>query len=506
MNVLLITSDQHNKFVMGCAGDPMVQTPALDALAAQGTRFTAAYTNNPICMPARATLATGQYGHAFGAIDNGSAYDGTTPSWGHRLQAAGADAITFGKLHFLPGFDHGFDSRLPLQATAGYGGALLGWARGDAPAGRAMRRNVDEARPGEFEYTTYDRYTAASAESWLQNDAPRDRPWAAHVSFAYPHYPFRVPASYLEEFSPAEIELPPDWHCDDWPDHPAMAQRRSKQMFDSPPIDEATLRNMRWVYYGMVAFLDELVGQVLAALDSSDMADDTLVIYTSDHGDMLGEKGLFMKGLMYEGSAGIPMVMRGPGVLAGEECDTPVSLVDVPATILDTVLSPAQPGGLKVTDDELPGHSLTSLSASDGDRLVFSEYHGPQSSGANFMIRRGSTKYVEYLADGMAPQLFDLAEDPREQVDRASDSPATVADMAAALRTIVPNPEELNASILEAQRNQLAAAGGLDALRGPGAGWAGDPRRLPGYSRPSDDVMAIVGWPNDPDWDQPGDA
>ncbi|MCP5025224.1 MAG: sulfatase-like hydrolase/transferase [Actinomycetia bacterium] len=489
MNVLLITSDEHNKFVMGCGGDPVVRTPNLDRLAEQGTRFTSAYTNNPICMPARATLATGRYGHAVRSFDNGSAYDGMTPSWGHRLHEQGHQVPTFGKLHFDPDADTGFDARLPLQAKKAYSGALLSWARGAAPATRMLRRNVEEARVGEFEYTTYDRYTADSAGRWLATEADPTRSWAAHVSFAYPHYPFRVPVEYLAGLDPDEIPLPPQWQPDDWPDHLELEHRRVAQSF-TEPLPESVLRTARWIYYGMVAFLDEQVGRVLDALEACGLADDTLVIYTTDHGDMLGEKGLFMKGVMYEGSAGVPMILRGPGVPTGAVSRTPVSLADIFPTVVDGV-------GAELTeaDVDLPGRSLLELAAAadDLDRVVFSEYHGPSSIGANYMVRKGSWKYVEYCAEGADPQLFDLDTDPRELTDlgRSSDHADVRADMAAELRVIV-EPRAVDQEVRGLQSQWLAEAGGLESLKGA-APAPGSP--LGGYTVPPPEIMDIVGWP-----------
>lgn len=225
-NFLLITSDQHNPFVTGYGGDPLVATPTLDRLATSGTVFDAAYTNSPICMPARAALASGRYAATIGSYDNGSPYAGLpAESWGHRLRSQGSAAVTFGKLHFDPTADNGFDTRLPLQAKAGYSGALFGWARGDAPANDVMVAHALDAQPGEFEYTHYDRHTTASACRWLSAEAPTDRPWAAHISYTYPHYPFRAPAALLPD-EQLDVPLPPAWRRQDWPDNEELVAHR----------------------------------------------------------------------------------------------------------------------------------------------------------------------------------------------------------------------------------------------------------------------------------------
>lgn len=496
-NVLVITSDEHNKFVLGCAGDPHVQTPNLDRLAARGTMFDRAYTNNPICMPARATLATGRYGHSLGTVDNGSPYAGTeADSWGHRLAPQGIQVPTFGKLHFDPDGESGYDTHLPLMAKKGYGGALLGWARGAAPRSDVLRRHVVAADTGEFEYTPYDRHTAESAATWLRQEASRTTPWAAYVSFAYPHYPFRVPAEYVAELDPDAIPLPPHWRQPDWPSHHEVAFRRSAQGFDERPVSEAELRQMRWIYYGMVAFLDQQVGRVLDALEASGMVDDTVVIYSSDHGDMIGEKGLFMKSVMYEASAGVPMIIAGPDIAEGVVNHTPASLADVYPTVVTTV-------GAEMTeaDGDLPGRSLLDLArVDDRNRVVFSEYHGPLSIAASYLVRRGRWKFVHYEDGDSEPQLFDLDKDPREANDLGSspEHQAIVADLEAELRSIV-DPEAVDAEIRRWQRDQLDAVGGLDRLLGRSGDGESSTLTGPyhtvsgGYSVPSPEIMAVVG-------------
>ncbi|RZV48139.1 MAG: choline-sulfatase [Acidimicrobiales bacterium] len=493
MNVLLITSDEHNKFIVGHQGAPRAVTPNLDRLAEEGTRFDSAYTNNPICMPARATLATGRYGSAIDCFDNGTAYDGVPASFGHRLRDQDIDTVTFGKLHFMADADSGFDMRLPLQAKRAYFGAIMGWARGNTPPSNALRTNVEAARPGEFEYTTYDRYTAQTAAAWLRENERRSTPWAAHVSFAYPHYPFRVPERYLDPEGPESFDLPLGWDPDNWVDHPALNFRRWSQRFDDPPLDAATLRRQQWIYHGMVTFVDELVGQVLQALDESSQAEDTLVIYTTDHGDMLGEQGMFMKGVFYEGSGGVPMIVRGPGMKAGAICDTPVSLVDIFPTMID-----AAGAELDDADADLPGRSLLDIAPEprDDERLVFAEYHAIGATEANYMLRQGTLKYTEYLNDETPPQLFDLGDDPRETNDLFAERPQEAAHMAAALRTII-EPEEVNDHILRLQGQWLEEAGGVAAIANARTGPKG---KLGGYTVPPDEVMAIVGWPDDIDW------
>ena len=157
-NSLVICSDQHNKFITGCYGNEFVQTPNIDRLARLGTRFNSAYTPSPICMPARACLATGRYCHEIGAWGNGSPYTGThadtgeaIPTWGHRLTEQGFDAVTVGKLHFHPDVESGYDERIPLHATLakdGYGPAIWGWTKRLAQGLWDFLRGADLAEHG----------------------------------------------------------------------------------------------------------------------------------------------------------------------------------------------------------------------------------------------------------------------------------------------------------------------------------------------------------------------
>lgn len=495
-NVLLITSDQHNPFVCGYAGDPLVETPALDTLAADGVVFGAAYTNNPICMPARASLATGRYGSSIGSYDNGSPYRGgdQAPSFGHRARAAGCVAITFGKLHFDPDGDSGFDTRFPLQAKRGYGGAIQGWARGSARPTTIMTSHALDARPGPSEYERYDRHTTESACRWLVADAPRDTPWVAHVSYAHPHYPYRAPAGTAPP-DHVEVPLPPAWARRDWPRNPELDEHRRLMGYDERPLTEAELRRLRWVYSGMVRFVDDQIGRVLDALAASGQADHTIVVYTSDHGDMLGSHGFLMKSLLYDGSARVPMVVRGPGVDPGRHCGTAVSLVDVYPTVLDAL------DVARADDDhDLPGTSLLTVAgtADDARRAVFSEYHGPSSTAASYLIRRGRWKYIRHEREATPAQLFDIEADPDELVDRAADPAMAdlIADLDGKLCRIV-DPTETDRRIRAEQAANLAAVAQGATQPRRTSGGADLPRTelgtiAPGWSVPGPEIMAVI--------------
>ena len=201
-NLIFIMSDEHNKRVLGCAGHPMIKTPNLDALAARGTRFTSAYTNCPICVPARASFATGQYVHKIRYWDNAIAYDGKIPTWGHRLMAQGHHVASIGKLHYLDSEAkrNGFDEEiLPLHIVNGVGD-LLGLIREELPRRSGSANLGPEAGRGESEYTKYDRDISTETIKWLKTRAPalKAKPWALYVGFVSPHFPLIAPPQFYD--------------------------------------------------------------------------------------------------------------------------------------------------------------------------------------------------------------------------------------------------------------------------------------------------------------------
>ena len=216
-NTLIIMADQHNPKMLGCADHPVVNTPNLDRLAHQGTRFTRAYTNSPLCVPARAVFATGRYTHQTGYWDNALAYDGRIPSWGHRLQDEGIPVSSIGKLHYCNEKDNtGFDQQIiPMHITNGVGD-VHGSIRPELPVRYQSRQYVEEVGPGETKYTRYDRDITEKSCQWLQHEGSKtDKPWVLFVSLICPHFPLIAPEAYynqypldsLPDFKPADSEL-----------------------------------------------------------------------------------------------------------------------------------------------------------------------------------------------------------------------------------------------------------------------------------------------------------
>ena len=462
-NMLYIISDQHNRNLLGCYGHPMVQTPNLDRLSEQGTRFTNAYTNCPICVPARASLATGRYVHQIGNWDNGHPYTGNAPSWHHRLREQGFNATSIGKLHFKgQGTDHGFTEEIePLNVVDGTGD-VLGSIR-EQPPFRNKRPGIREAGPGDSTYLQYDQRNADNAIKWLQEHRDDQTPWCLFLSFVCPHPPYISPPDLYDIYDPDELPMPPQWRTEDWPDHPAMDYFRRFFTFD-PQFPEAIVRQLNAAYYGVCTYLDNQIGRVLNTLDELELTDTTRIIYTTDHGEHLGGRGIYGKFTMYEESAAVPFLMAGPDVPAGKVVETPISLVDSFQTILEAV------GAQQTEDDaELPGESLWSIAREeDRDRTVFSEYHAIGAQHGAYMLRNRQYKYIYHVNN--PPQLFDTIDDPKECHDLAQ-SPEhreVLENFERELRDLI-DPETVDAQAKTSQREMIESLGGKEAVIHRGA-------------------------------------
>jgi choline-sulfatase len=457
-NLLFILSDQHRRSASGCYGHGLVRTPNLDRLAARGTRFTQAYTPCPICVPARASLATGREVNEIGSWDNAFPYDGSVPSWGHRLKSQGFRVDSVGKLHFrAPGEDHGFTEEHDAMYVVAGVGDLLGCIR-DNPPPRRKLAEVRAAGPGQSTYLEYDARIARRAVEWMKEHAADERPWVLFVSFVCPHPPYIAPQRLFDLYPPEAVDLPIQWRPEEQPPHPALAWMREK--FGLPEIDEPSLRKAIAAYYGACTYLDERVGELMDALDATGLAGRTRVLYTSDHGEALGSRGLFGKFTMYEEAAAIPMIAAGPGVPEGGACDTPVSLVDCFPTIMEGAGAAPEAGDL-----DLPGRSLWRLAVGEThpDREIISEYHAVNSRSAIFMLRRGRYKYVHYVHG--PPQLFDLITDPDELTDLAPDPGYSdlLRHVEVRLRVRL-DPEEVDARAKSDQHALIERFGGVEAV------------------------------------------
>lgn len=461
-NLLFILSDEHQRGVAGCYGDPLAITPNIDGLAARGARFTNAYTPCPICVPARASLATGRWVHQLGTWDNAMPYRGAPESWHHRLRDAGHHVVSVGKLHFRSSDDdNGFTEEiLPLHVLDGVGD-LIGSIREPPPRRGSMPALAASAGPGDSTYNRYDNDVTAAACAWLREKAARagPKPWALFVSLVRPHFPLTAPPEFFALHPPDRMPMP-RLHGEAAPAlHPAVKALRAVMDYDDHFRGPEQVRQAIASYYALVSFLDDNVGKILAALDDSGCAASTRVIYSSDHGDNLGCRGLWGKSVMYEESAAIPLILAGPDVPEGAVVDTPASLVDIHRTATECVGCPRSS-----EDEGLPSRSLWAIAKGERpDRTILSEYHAAASVTGTFMIRHGRWKYVHHV--GFRPELFDLEADPGETTDLAArpEMAGTLAECEAKLRAIC-DPDAVNARAFADQRALIAAHGGREAV------------------------------------------
>lgn len=471
VNQLVLMSDEHTRHVLGCYGSPIVKTPNLDRLAARGTVFTDAYTPVPICVPARASFATGMYGHATGHWDNATPYTGDPSSWGHALQQAGRVVGSIGKLHYRNVEDPvGLDfQEIPMHVVNGVGD-VLGCVREPLPKRWKSHAMAENIGPGETSYTAYDRNIAEAAATWISARQDEDGPWTLFVSMVAPHFPLIAPQVFYDLYSDCELAPSKPQPASEHAWHQAM---RSCIMYDNftPERTRIALAS----YYGLVSFMDANMGRVLDALDAAGLTENTQVIYTSDHGDNVGERGLWGKSNLFEESAGVPLIVAGPGVPEGHRCQTPASLIDVYSTLLSEA-------GVTVPADR-PGVSLVELActADDPERVVFSEYHAMGAATGAFMLRKGRWKLVHY--EGMVPELYDLVADPDELHDlgQSPEHEAVRAELMAELATIC-DPEQVNARALADQRAIVEAHGGAETVVAKGGfGATPPPGEKPAY-------------------------
>lgn len=456
-NLLIVISDEHRRDAMGCMGHPIVQTPNLDALAARGAVFERAYTPSPMCVPTRAALACGDWVHNIRHWDSAQPYDGKRRSWMRELRDAGVEVVSIGKLHFRSGEDdNGFSQEiLPMHVVGGVGWPI-GLLRDPLPDYDAAGELAADVGVGESSYTRYDRDITAATEEWLHARAGQDQPWAAFVSLVSPHYPLTCPQEWSDLYDPARMDLPVGYQ-EMPPDHHEMKNVQGFFNYDTY-FDEQKMREAKAAYYGLTSFMDNCFGRVMTALEQSGQAENTVVVYISDHGDMMGDQGFWTKQVMYEQSAGVPMIVAGPGVPKGCRVTTCASLRDIAATAFD-VLN---------VDAEAAGTALTTLANApdDPDRTGFSEYHDGGSTTGTFMVRWQMWKYVHYV--GQAPQLFDLAADPdeRQNLAEAKDhDPRVSAALAEGERRLreICDPDAVNTLAFADQRAKIAELGGREA-------------------------------------------
>jgi choline-sulfatase len=433
-NVLFLLSDQHRPRALGIDGEPQARTPNLDALARSGVRFDSCSCANPVCTPSRASLLTGLYTHHHRTWSNTTPWPFEFKTMAHYFSRAGYMTSLVGKMHFVDAQTHGFDYRLDFndwyqylgpktklyaeelsRANSGsglpqiddlwrdYGDPWIGTRELDNRKGAVhIGRASQIAERDHFE-----NFVARESIRFLKNFGKK-QPFFLISSYLKPHDPFMPAERFAKMFSAADINLPDTWGKVDLAKVPQEIRERIQGNTPTPELDKPEQARQRIaMYWGNVAHLDDCLGQVLGALRELDLEKDTIIVYSSDHGEMLGDHGMWQKFVFYEASVGVPLIVRVPGMTTpGSRAATAVSLVDLLPTLAElcgVALPAGLDGGSFAADLREPG--LTR------DTTVYSEF-ALRTPRAKYMIRRGDWKYCHYVSD--MPELYDLRADPRE--------------------------------------------------------------------------------------------
>ena len=431
-NIVVVMADQLAPHFTGAYGHPLVETPHIDRLAARGTRFDAAYCNAPLCAPSRFSFMSGQLVTRIAAYDNGAEHLASIPTFAHDLRELGYRTCLSGKMHFVgPDQLHGFDERLTTDVYPADFAWTPDWEQPDERIDK-WYHNMDSVRDAGRAATTYqieyDEETAFLARRRIFEFAMRKEgarragqeatmPFMMVASFIHPHDPYLARPEWWDLYDHDAIDLPETGPADD----PHTRRIMHGIEADLVEVTDEEVRNARHAYYANTSYFDSKVGTIVQALEESGQLDDTVVIVTADHGDMLGERGLWYKMNFFEHSARVPLVMAGPGVVRRTVAE-PVSLVDLTPTFADIAE--------EAHGAPLDGRSLLPLmqDAAEDEGEVFAEYCAEGVGHPLFMIRRGRFKFIHCEID--PPQLFDVVADPRERTNLADD-PAHAERLAA---------------------------------------------------------------------------
>jgi len=456
-NFLIIMSDEHDPRVSTPYGHPFIHTPAMQQLADGGAVFENAYCNSPLCVPSRASFMVGKHLYRIGVWDNGVPLASDEPTWAHRLNALGYETALAGKMHFVgPDQRHGFARRVVEDVHGTPPISAPDWDTDLDRPHPQMRRRVEEAGPGDSHYQRYDDEVAARSVAFLAEPTRREHPWALCTSFITPHFPLIARQPYFDRYFPAHADLPslPPDHLDRL--HPQS--RRLRQYFDCVDFSAAQIARARAAYYALITFCDERIGQVLAALAANGLAENTVIAYVADHGEMHGQHGMWWKCSFYEPSVRIPFLLSWPGRIApGSRFAGATSLLDLVRTVLD-LAGDAAP--------DLDGTSLRPLlegTMPDGEGLAIAEYEGHGTVTPARMVRRGRFKLNYYHNE--PAELFDLARDPDEFENLAARPEyAALRDELAAIALRDWDPVAIDRRVRESQARRAITTRGAPAL------------------------------------------
>ncbi len=454
-NILFIQTDQLTASALRAYGDTVCQSPHLDRLAEEGVVFDTAYCNYPLCAPSRFSMASGLLPSKIGAYDNGSEFPSSIPTYAHYLREQGYQTCLSGKMHFVgPDQLHGFEERLTTDIYPSDFSWSADWTdtgRSDPNDDRALRIAGPCRRSVQIDYDDDVCFKAVRKiyDIARSND---ERPFFLQASFTHPHDPYLCLKEHWDRYDGLNVPapeigaLPRDAH-----DAHSLRLLDLVGMLDKSYPDE-WIANAKRAYYGSISYIDDRIGELLTALDDTGLSDNTVIVFTSDHGEMLGERGMWFKRTFFEKSLRVPLIIHAPGRYKPGRVETFSSLLD----ILPTLLSIASDGNWNDASDVLDGTDLTRFIGQEGVseiRPVLAEYLSEMTLAPLFMIRRGRFKFITSSAD---PDLcFDLEEDPNEleNIAERPDMERTVA-IFRRLASETWDADEITKDVLLSQRRR----------------------------------------------------
>lgn len=429
LNVLQIMVDQLAPHFLPNYGHDLVSAPRIAALSENGITFDNAYTNSPLCVPARASLVTGKLPSTLGIFDSAGELCASIPTLAHYMRASGYHTCLSGKAHFIgPDQLHGFEDRLTSDMCMADFGMSGDWERGEEPLGfyHTMEAVVTAGIAERAAQQDHDEEVTHRASQWLYDWArqARDarRPFYLSVSLSQPHDPYVTPKRYWDRYSHDDIDLPAVPYIPVEQRDPYSAWLYRHYDRGEHDVTEEHIRTARHAYYGNISYVDDLIGQVLDVVERIGQGENTIIVFCSDHGDMLGERGQWYKMSPYEQSSRVPLIVKMPGRTAGGRVESNVSLMDIAPTIMDIA---TEGEALAVCEgvDGMHGRSMRDLLHGDAQSwpdIAVSELMFEGRTEPAVMVRKGRYKYV-HVSPGNA-LLFDMVADPKEMANLRGDS------------------------------------------------------------------------------------
>lgn len=415
-NILFLQVDQLTASALRAYGDRICHSPALDSLAENGVVFENAYCNFPLCAPSRFSMATGQLCSAVGAYDNAAEFSAEIPTYAHYLRVAGYQTALSGKMHFIgPDQFHGFEKRLTADLYPADFAWVPNWAnegKRDTNDDRAVRIAGICERSVQIDYDEEVTFRAVQHIYDMARSSD-ERPFFLQVSYTHPHEPYLCRKEFWDLYEGKEIPMPRVSALSEQAHDPhSVRLLKDFGMLGIRFKDEDVSRAIR-AYYGSISYLDSLISRVLDALSATGAAENTVVVFTSDHGEMLGERGMWFKKHFFEKALRVPLIVKAPWITAQRVSEL-TSLVDLLPTFGSLAGSPAPV-------EPLEGIDLMDLLDKGNpppQRPVYAEYLAEATPAPIFMIRRQNHKFISSSHDGI--MLFDLAADPDELTNLAT--------------------------------------------------------------------------------------